>query len=134
MEEIMQKIQKILTEAKQNRWPYPKTFDALKKEGVSSYAVSLSGSYSAVYQTANGVWEEEVPDGYKAVSAALIFDAQKVQKSIRDHIEKSTSFTEVLFELAASGVSHYKVDMAKRTVTYYNNDETGYYTETVPSQ
>lgn len=129
----MHNIEKILTEAKQNKWPYPKTLDALRAEGVTSYKVTFKNDYQAIYKGEFGTWKEATPNGYQAVLTATTFDSSKVQKAIMNHIEKNTSYTEVLVDLAASGVAHYLVDAVKRTVTYYNNDESMNYSETVPT-
>lgn len=124
-------IDNILKEAKQNTWPYPKTFEELKKSGVKLYTVNLD-NYKAVYTGTFGVWNEPIPDGVEKYTISGSFSKEGIRDAIIRHAQKETTFAEFLNDIANCGVSHYKVDMDKRLVTYYSKDESNKYAEEVP--
>lgn len=128
----MKKIAAIIMEAKTNRWPYPKTFEALKEAGVKLYRVKFSEKYQTEYQGDFGSWTEKPPVGYHPIKVAPRFSGEGIKAAIIRHMKEHTSFVEFLEDIAASGASHYEVDMAKRTVTYFNLDSSQYQQEHVP--
>ena len=130
----MHEIAQILTKAKAQRWPYPKTFQALKNIGVESYVVSLLEGIDAIYQGSFGVWIEAVPSDYisQGFDVDGSFYPSEIQAAILKHVQKKTSYLEFLRDIAASGVASYIVDMQAATVTYFNIDKTQSYQEIVP--
>jgi uncharacterized protein YbcV (DUF1398 family) len=127
-------VQKILTEAKTYQWPYPKTFETLKKAGVLSYIVIFAKNqeYNATYITTENTFKEEIPKNYIPLKAAENFDGNKIRQAIIRHSKKETDFVHFLAEIAQAGATHYKVIMENRTVTYFNNDESKFHQEKVP--
>lgn len=125
-------IEKILTESKINKWPYPKTFEALKDASVDSYSVSFENGFQAIYRGGFGSLQEKEPAGYRPVKAAKDFDAENIKNAIIKHVQQQTPFVEFLADIASFGVSHYIVDMKQRTVTYFNPDESQSHVEHVP--
>ncbi|MGE4350099.1 MAG: DUF1398 family protein [Candidatus Berkiella sp.] len=125
-------IQEILTQAKNEKWPYPKTFNALKKMGTESYKVSFINSYKANYVGTFGTIQESAPAEYHAMHASEFFNGSAIKTAIVEHGQGKTSYIEFLEEIAAQGVSHYIVDMFNRTVTYFNKDESHAHVEAVP--
>lgn len=125
-------IQEILTQAKNNQWPYPKTFDALKKAGTEFYKVSFIDTYKACYQGSFGRIEESAPAGYHAMQSKAVFNGSAIKAAIVEHAQGKTSYIEFLEEIAIQGASHYTVDMLNRTVSYFNRDESLSYVEAVP--
>jgi DNA-binding MarR family transcriptional regulator len=114
-------IAHILKEAKDNRWPYPRTFEALKKAGVESYRVSwANGHYYGLYKGSFGEFKETAPEGFKSVPIATMACPEDTQNAIVRHQQKKTSFVELLAEIAKAGISHYDVDIQQRTVRYYD--------------
>jgi uncharacterized protein YbcV (DUF1398 family) len=128
----MQNLEQILINSKSNKWPFPKTFEALIEAGVTSYSVHFGAQFKSIYQGNFGTFQEETLSGYYPLTTARIFSAQGVKDSIIKHIQEKTSYVEFLADIAAFGASHYVVDMAKRRVTYFNADETQFHIENVP--
>ncbi|HEV2916705.1 MAG TPA: DUF1398 family protein [Candidatus Babeliales bacterium] len=133
MLDIHTKLTEILKEAKEKLWPYPKTFEVLKDAGVISYNVSWTNAYKAVYQTTLDEYHAPMPAGFTLVPIASEFSAEKVKQALLDHQQKKTNFVQFLNDLAVAGVSHYRVDMSNRTVTYYSPSEKQSYVQHVPS-
>lgn len=125
-------IETMLAEAKANQWPYPKTFQMIADAGVEYYVVKFVDNYDASYVGTSGVWHEPVPAGYVPSVLSDTFCAEGVKAAIKRHMSKQTNFVQLLVELAAQGVSHYRVDMKDRTVTYFNEDESQSNVEHVP--
>lgn len=130
---MMNTIENILQEAKDQRWPYPKTFEALKKTGVDAYSVRFArGPFDATYQGTFGTWQESPPQGYQTLETANHFSQEGIKNAIIKHMQEKNSYLNFLTEIAAQGASHYTVDITKRTVTYFNPDETQFHEENVP--
>jgi len=130
----MHKITQILTKARAQKWPDPKTFQALKGLGVESYVVSLFEGYEAIYQGSFGVWIDTVSVDYPSQGFDIdeVFYPFGVQVAIMKHTQKKTNYLEFLEDIAASGVASYAVDMQAATVTYFNIDRAESYQEIVP--
>ena len=130
----MHEIAQILTKAKAHKWPYPKTFQALKNIGVESYVVSLLEGIDAIYQGSFGVWIEPIASDYpyQIFKVEEVFYPDEVQIAIKKHAQNKSSYLEFLVDLSTSGVASYAVDMQDATVTYFNIDKTQSYQEIVP--
>jgi DNA-binding MarR family transcriptional regulator/uncharacterized protein YbcV (DUF1398 family) len=127
-------IADILKQAKEGRWPYPKTFQLLKQAGVHSYKVKWGEGYEGIYHGTFGEWLEPAPSDFKPVKKMEIaFSQQRLKESIERHQRGETNFVTLLVELAEAGVSHYVVDMDKRTVKYFDAEEKHSYEEKVPT-
>lgn len=128
----MENLQKILQESKENKWPYPKTFEALIKAGVRSYTVRFNQRYEATYSGSFGTYQESSLESYRPLTPSLTFSKAGMRQAVVTHIEKRTSFLDFLKDAASAGATHYTVDMQKRTISYYNADESSCYQEIVP--
>ena len=128
----MQNIKNILKEATLNHWPYPKTFEALKAAGLQRYEVQFANKYRAVFFGTGGTFVEDTLEGYKSLKAGDKFSPEGLKDAVIKHATKRTHYLDFLIDAAENGASHYKVDMKKRTVTYFNPSETESYEETVP--
>lgn len=127
------KITDILKHAKETKQPYPKTFEALKEAGVISYEVRFKERYDGKYTCTFGQYQEPQLPNFTPVKVAPNFSKEEVARVIKRHIEEKTDFaTELLHELGAAGVSHYKVDMKDRTVIYYDENERNSLKEAIP--
>lgn len=126
-------VEQILNAAKQERWPYPKTFDLLKELGVNSYTVKFIDGYDASYYGIDGgvLYKEEPPEGYHRLQATRQFSPKMVENAIITHARDKTSFFSFLDGIANAGASHYVVDMKTRMVTY-NDSQDQFYAESVP--
>jgi uncharacterized protein YbcV (DUF1398 family) len=129
---IRNEIALILVGAEQQKWPYTKTFELLKNIGVTSYEVDLR-THHATYKGGFGSWTQPATT---ANSADFViqeeFDAKGISEALRQHQHKRTNYLEFLHAIAQAGVAGYRVDMEKRTVTYYGLDEHDVHIETVP--
>ncbi len=126
------KIIDIFKTAKEQKWPFPKTFDILKEIGVLTYEVSWkNGYYSQVNFLQSSVVEENI-EGFKQQNIINTFTPDKAKQALLDHQHGKTNYIEWMHEMACAGVSSYIVDMATRTVIYYNLDKTESITELVP--
>jgi uncharacterized protein YbcV (DUF1398 family) len=128
----MNEITRILKEATENKWPYPKTFESLKKAGLKSYEVWFEGSYRALYMTDSERFTKTSLEGYKPLKVGTHFFKEKIKDAVINHVIKQTHYLDFLNDIAMYGTSHYKVNMEKRTVTYFNPAESEFYEEHVP--
>lgn len=128
----MYDLEAIIKTARIDQWPYPKTFEMLKRAGVASYTVHFTDEYNATYLGSFGTWKEATPSGYKRLQTAKQFSEEGVKASLSRHIENQTTYSQLLAELAENGVSHYKVEIAERTVTYFSDDEMQFHQQNVP--
>lgn len=128
----MQNLKNVLVESKTNEWPFPKTFAELIKVGVTSYHVHFGAQYQSTIHGSFGTLKEDFLAEYYPLTIAKDFSAQGVKNSIIKHIQEKTSYMDFLADIAACGTTHYVVDMAKRIVTYFNEDETQFHIENVP--
>ncbi|CRX38009.1 DUF1398 family protein [Estrella lausannensis] len=128
----MEVLKKVLQESKENKWPYPKTFEAIKNAGVTSYTVHFEGYYSSTYTGSFGSYEEKGMEGYQPLTASKSFSQEGLRQAVIDHAVKQSHYLDFLKDATDSGATHYVVDMDKRTVTYYNLDESASYQEHVP--
>lgn len=131
-EVIMNTIKNILKDAMMNQWPYPKTFEALKAEGLQNYEVRFIGSYKAEFNGTFGSFTEENLDGYNSIKESDHFNSNGIKNAVIKHVTEKTHYLEFLQDAAANGATHFRVDIAKRTVTYLNSDESASYIEYVP--
>lgn len=125
------KLQQIITQAKNTKQPYPITFQQLKDAGVEMYEIHLA-TYCNTYKGSFGEWSETPPAGYSPLIVSDIFSREEASNAIKRHQKGFTSFIELLDELAKAGVSHYRVCMIDRTVSYYDKAEENSFQERVP--
>jgi len=125
-------IESIDRDALAHKWSFPKKFQALADAGVESYSVRFIDEFDRVYRGNFGVWHEPVPIGYAPCVLSDEFSTDGIKAAIMRSMRGQIDYIQFLVEIAAAGVSHYKVDMNKRTVTYFNEDETCFHEEKVP--
>lgn len=124
-------LNKLLIQAKKEQWPYPKTFEALKNAGVTSYEVKFA-DYDATYFGSFGEWKEPAPEGFHHLTINTQFNKQAFIDALKQHMKKETSYVEWLVQSAAAGVARYVVNMKNRTVTYYGLNADDFHIEYVP--
>lgn len=126
-------ITTILKEGKAQQKPYPIIFEELKNAGVTEYTVSWKNSdYRATYIGSFGTVHEPAPAGFKPVLIAADCDLDAAKQALRENQQKKINFVEWLTKMGAAGMSHYRVDMINRTVTYYDPTKKHHFTEQVP--
>lgn len=124
-------IQNLTVKAQNEKWSYPKIFDELKSLGVKNYRVDVA-THEIIYEGIGNSVVEEPKESKKTLKIGAVFNITQVQQAIRNNQQKKTNYAQFLEEIAAAGVSHYEVNMEKRTVNYQgkNNEE---YIEKVPT-
>ncbi len=108
---------------------YPQLFDALKNNGVSYYHVNVS-CHQIEYVGDNDHVVHEGPAGFNVEVGA--FNEHSVIQAIRRSQRRETDYPTFLKEIAAAGISNYRVDMTERTVSYFGQDPAQKYIEKVP--
>jgi uncharacterized protein YbcV (DUF1398 family) len=129
----MHTIKNILIHSKENKWPFPKTFNLLKEAGLQNYTVYFADTYKSIYEGTFGTFDDESLDSYTPLTTAQEFSKEDLKNALIHHIANNTHYLDFLKEAARCGVSHYRVDMDARTVTYYNPDESKSNVEVVPT-
>jgi uncharacterized protein YbcV (DUF1398 family) len=119
----------IFKHAAVEQWSYPRVFDALKAAGVRYYITDVV-RYEIEYFGDEESAVEEGPQGFRAEVG--VFNQAKVVEAIRRTQRKETDYPTFLKEIAAAGVSNYRVDMKDRTVSYYGHDPRNKYVEQIP--
>lgn len=125
------KIQEISKTSKAERWPFPKTFNALKEVGVEYYDVEIS-THQITYHGNKQSFVEPPPPGFQMLNVADVFDAILVKKAIDKHQKEKTSYLDFLKDITKAGVQSYRVDMFKRAVIYKGNNPGEEHIEKVP--
>lgn len=125
-------IKEILQDAKNNKWPYPKTFEMLKDAGVEEYDVQFIEKFDAHYKGDFGVLQEPTPVGYIVPLHVGNFSQEAIKTALKNHIAGKRNYVEFLLDMADAGVTHYKVSMKDRTVTYYGENVNNFHQEIVP--
>jgi len=116
-----ERVQEISEQSKQERWPFPRTFEALKAAGVASYRFDVR-TCETVFQGLQGPPLAEPLGGASPVAIAPSLDAVAVGNAIKRHILDRTAFLDFRGEAASAGVEYWEVDMGARTCTYVGPD------------
>lgn len=104
--------------SKEERWPYPRIFAALREAGVARYTVRVH-TRQTVYEGRGGTAvHEPVPADWSRPAVAEAFDGAALRRALRHHAAEHTPYEAFLADAAAAGVRDYAVDMASATVTY----------------
>lgn len=126
-----QKIVEIGKKSKEERWPYPKTFDAYAEAGVEGYECKIADFHTLFF--GNGKSFKEVgPNFLEPLFPADKWDIEKLQTALKAVQKKETDYWTFVRQIAIAGVAYYRVDMAKRSVTYYGGAPGDAYTEQIP--
>jgi uncharacterized protein YbcV (DUF1398 family) len=123
-------VEEVATKSKQEKWPYPKIFNALKDAGVEYYETDVA-THHLVYHGSGDSFTEAPPPNFTPISPAATFDAAAVRQAIQRNQSKQTDYSQFLQEIAAAGVVKYRVDMSARTVSYLGS-ASEQYVEKVP--
>jgi len=110
------RVEEIFTKSKQDKWPYPKIFDALKRAGVDYYETEVA-THGVVYHGSEASISEPPPPGFTPLKVRSHFDAAGVKLAIERNKTKP-DYMVFLQEIARAGVVRYRVDMSARAVSY----------------
>ena len=127
------KILEMIVKAKNEDWPFPKTFNALQELGVLTYSVSWQEGYHSIMTINTGeILEEDNPDWFTPPVMNAIYSEDAARKALKIHQLGETNFLQWIHDMAYAGVTSYLVTMGDRTVVYYNHDKTKLFLEMVP--
>jgi len=124
------KILRIVTISKKERWPYPVIFEALAEAGVKSYEVDVA-THEIVYFGHQETVSEDKPLHFQALAIAQRFDAQAIKEAIKKSQTRELDYEQFLRSIAQAGVHHYCVKMSQREIIYYGKNPDEYYSEII---
>jgi uncharacterized protein YbcV (DUF1398 family) len=124
-------VKGIAERSKRDRWPFPKTFEALKEAGVASYRFDVATGETKLLGNQGESLAEPLA-GSEPVEIAPALNGAAVVAAIKRHMLERTPFLDFRREAAFAGVAHWEVDMRERTCTYFGRDG-GTHVEQVPA-
>ena len=110
------RVEEIFTISKQEKWAYPRIFDALKDAGVEYYETDVA-THGIVYHGSGDAIPEPPPPEFTPLKPSASFDARGVKLAIERNKTKP-DYLVFLKEIARAGVVRNRVDMSARDVTY----------------
>jgi uncharacterized protein YbcV (DUF1398 family) len=114
----LDQIRAISQEGVEKKWSYPQLFEALKSIGVERYESNvLTHEIKYVGEGASLVMPP--PDHWPRLVCASAYNEAELKTALKRVQNRETSYPEFLGQIAAAGVSFYRVDMKPRTVTYH---------------
>lgn len=116
----LQKILEITKISKAEKWPFPKTLNALKEAGVENYIVEPA-SGSITYYGYGKQHTDSEEESLKNLLPSGHFDVKALKEAIQAHQSKRTPYSEFMREIMKAGVVRYRVDVVNRTCTYLGN-------------
>ncbi|MCG3205056.1 MAG: hypothetical protein KCHDKBKB_01773 [Elusimicrobia bacterium] len=114
----LEKIRKMYQRAAEEKWPYPYIFNSLKSFGVERYEVNVL-THEIKYVGEGKSFVEGPPQGFSPLPAGAAYNLEALKLAIERVQRRETTYPQFLAEIAAAGVSFYRVDMKPRTVTYH---------------
>ncbi len=124
-------IHKLDQLARDNKWTYPQLFEALKNAGVDRYEVDVL-KHEIKYIGGGATVPVAAPEGWTPLPRAEKFNAIELTQALERIQKGDTTYPQFLAEIAAAGVSFYRVDMHPRTVTYHGPTREDKLVEKVP--
>ncbi|QHW31728.1 DUF1398 domain-containing protein [Paenibacillus rhizovicinus] len=130
----VEEVKRISQASKNERWPYPRTFQELLGAGVTAYRTSIADD-RIVYMGADNQYEEThaAPTAAPTLAVAEHFEADAVKRGLEHHQRNRTPFSDFLKDMADAGVHYYEVDMLARTINYTSGRPGESYVEAVPA-
>jgi uncharacterized protein YbcV (DUF1398 family) len=123
-------VEAIFTMSKQEKWAYPKIFDALKDTGVGYYETEVA-THDIAYHGSGDAIPEPPPPEFTPLQPSASFDARGVQLAIERNKTKP-DYMVFLEEIARAGVVRYRVDMSARGVSYFGAARQAYVEKAPP--
>jgi uncharacterized protein YbcV (DUF1398 family) len=111
------RVEEIFTMSKQEKWAYPKIFDALKDAGVEYYETEVA-THDIVHHGSGDAIPEPPPPEFTPFEPSASFDARGVQLAIERN-KTEPDYMVFLEDIARAGVVRYRVDMSARDVSYF---------------
>lgn len=126
----LEEIQEIYQRAESEKWPYHYLFNSLKSIGVERYEVNVK-THGIKYVGEGSSILSGTPENSSPVIIGATFNLEALKSAIEKVQRRETSYPQFLAEIAAAGVSFYRVDMKPRTVTYHGPTPKDKYVEIV---
>jgi uncharacterized protein YbcV (DUF1398 family) len=126
-----EKIIEISFTSKKEQWPYPKTFQALKDAGVTSYEV-IPSSRQITYFIGNDSFQEPIPAGFQPHPLGKIYKIKAIMQAIKDAQLHTITYEGFLKQIANAGVALYRVEMESNVITYLGANSGEEYAEIIP--
>jgi uncharacterized protein YbcV (DUF1398 family) len=123
------RVREIFTMSKQEKWAYPKIFEALKDAGVEYYETDVA-THDIVYHGSGDALPEPPPPEFTPLNPSVTFDAREVKLAIERN-KARPDYMVFLEDIARAGVARYRVDMSARDVRYFGAADQAY-VERVP--
>jgi uncharacterized protein YbcV (DUF1398 family) len=125
-----EKILEIIQTSREEKWPYPRVFEALKHAGVESYEVNVA-THEVVYHGHNQNMIEKSTGNEGLLTVAPHFSLSNLQQAILRN-QKDAHYPRFLQDIAAAGVACYEVNMKQRKVIYSGKNKEQY-AEAIPT-
>ena len=125
-----EKIDEVLQKAIEKKWPFHYVFNSFKAMGVDRIETNVLTCENK-YVGGGTSLVEPAPEDFTPLVAAKSFNAAAVEAACAKREAREVTFVEFLAELAAAGVSFFRVDMRPRTVTYHGPTPKDKYVERV---
>jgi len=104
------------TSAKEN-WPFLELFECFKDNGVNAYEVSIVDTSVTLYGNGGATHTKKGENEKLIIAVAPTFNGDAVKAAVAQHF--NIGYGEFMKKLASAGVVKYRVDTAKRTITYH---------------
>lgn len=117
-----EKIEEILKLSRAEKWPFPRTFGALKEAGVEYYEVRITRPEIVYFGEGKSFSEVTKRE----------FDVDAIKQALETHRRERSHYEDFLKNIALAGVTHYRVNMSKREVTYCGENPKEEYAEKIP--
>ena len=125
-------IRNIEREAEEKKWPYAYLFNSLKSIGIDRYETNVL-THEITYVGEGHSLKVPPPEGFAPLTASPTFDLAALKAALERVQKRETNYLQFLSEIAAAGVSFYRVDMRPRTVTYHGPGKKNKLVEKVPN-
>jgi len=125
-------VKESTVKSKAERWPYPRTFNALKEAGVRSYRAEVA-NHEIMYIGDGDTYVEESHHGKSFLKISDRFNGEAVKAAVKYHQDNQTPFDDFLHDIARAGVKYYEVDMETRRINYTSGRDGECYTEDIPN-
>lgn len=127
----IEEVKQISKMSKIERWPYPRTFQALLDAGVVSYRTEVADNFTT-YIGQDSQYEDLNSAMTEKSEIAVTFDGNEVQRGLKHHQQHLTPYADFLKDMAKAGVQYYIVDMANRMIIYTSGRPDESYSEPIP--
>jgi uncharacterized protein YbcV (DUF1398 family) len=113
----LKQIEAIENRSAAENWTYPQLFEALKNLGLDRYEVDVL-NYETKFVGGGTAATKAAPIGWEPLRTGP-WNKEGLQAALKRIQNQQTDYQTFLREIAAAGVSFYRVDFKPRTVTYH---------------